>query len=360
MITCPVSTPPSERFHLFGMGPSRPKLIYQRGRLIEARSGALLQSFETAEEWYEPWEYRVRLRTVGGERVAIHEDETGLWVQTDDRQPTCLDSHSIPALPRFDGHFHGPLLRALHGELLTNIAESNRGGGPLPNLLVYDKPWLRDAAMVGLCLERTGNIALLTDWVASLAAMDEPFDRNNGGHREPDNLGQLLTLIALAGGDQDHPLIPKIHTAARESCQDGHLTGLSDFSEHPVYQTKWLKYGLRRLHLDDSECVIPAVFDSYGALFWMDYRDQHIRGKGFGERDMDNYPYLGWAEAHFHDRLPGPVPDPASFPLTWEAQASQANYLPMDGLSPTLATVRVCTPHTWHAAEMFLALLDLS
>ena len=108
---------------------------------------------------------------------------------------------------------------------------------------------------------------------------------------------------------------------------------------------------------------IPPVADSYSALFWMDYRDEHVPGKPFSPENARMYPYLAWAEAHFH-RQPPPQPlETLETPLTWEAHASEAEYWRLEALERIGAirashmTGKVATPHTWHAAEMFLYLL---
>jgi len=46
------------------------------------------------------------------------------------------------------------------------------------------------------------------------------------------------------------------------------------------------------------------------------------------------------------------------YPLTWEAHASQANYAGMKLVSKEYTGRKICAPHSWHAAEMFLFLLD--
>jgi len=65
--------------------------------------------------------------------------------------------------------------------VLVNIVPA----GPVPNLFVYRKPRCRDAAMVCMVLQRTGNLHLVADWIASLR---RPFDLNNARNREPDSL----------------------------------------------------------------------------------------------------------------------------------------------------------------------------
>jgi len=41
-----------------------------------------------------------------------------------------------------------------------------------------------------------------------------------------------------------------------------YVKGRSDFAEHPVYQTKWLKYGLHSLGVQDRYSV-PLLLDSH-------------------------------------------------------------------------------------------------
>jgi len=126
--------------------------------------------------------------------------------------------------------------------------------------------------------------------------------------------------------------------------------------DHPVYQTKWLKYGLRALGLPDPYTV-PQVKDSYSALVWWDYRDAYVPGND--ARDRDNYPYLGWAVDHFHGEKGSPISN-RDYPLTWERHASQANYAMLDVLDPVFVREKIAAPHTWHAAEVFLYLMNTS
>jgi len=201
-------------------------------------------------------------------------------------------------------------------------------------------------------LQKTDNLHLIKPWILKL---NEPFDHNNAGNREPDNLGQVLYLISLTA-DSSHPLVDKVLRTIPQFQKGKHLVGSTDFSEHPVYQTKWLKFGLRALGLEDPY-EIPAVFDSYSALFWMDFKTAHVQGPAFSKKAMTNYPYLAWAQAHFHFGPP-PMSLQEQYPLTWEAHASQANYAGMRLVSKEYTDRKICVPHSWHAAEMFLFLLD--
>jgi hypothetical protein len=90
----------------------------------------------------------------------------------------------------------------------------------------------------------------------------------------------------------------------------------------------------------------------------MDWRDEHVEGKRFPADMVELYPYLGWAEAHFCDAPPPAKLDVTRYPLTWEARASQAQYWRLAQFQPAYAQREVAAPHTWHAAEAFLYLLD--
>jgi hypothetical protein len=336
----------TSRFFLFGMG-NRRKLIYRAGKLMDAFTGEVLRRWKVISEAIEPAEYCVCPQTANDREVTILEDEEGVWLmEGEERTPLSL---SPLRLPHFEGHPYACDLRLLHHEVLINIVD----GKPLPNLFVYRRPWLRDAAMMAMVLEKTGNVGLLEGWVMRLC---DPFDRNNNGIPEPDNLGQALYLVSLFA-DASHPLVAKVLAAVPEFQRGRHICGLTDFAEHPVYQTKWLKYGLQRLGLPDP-FVIPEVPDSYSALFWMAYRDAHVLCPKFSPEMAARYPYLAWAEAHFYGDDPPMHLKGDNYPLSWEAQASQADYEGMRILGDEWVTNRTAVPHAWHAAEMFLYLLE--
>ena len=335
------------QFFLFGLG-NRMKMIYQNGTLKNCFNGELLWSSEVLDEQILAADYSVRIRTASG-WVSITEDEIG--VHLTDERGTCSSLSCAPLnLPSFEGHPYRNAMRILHHDVLINIID----GKPVPNLFVYDKPWYRDSAMMAMVLERTGNISLITDWAGDL---DELYDRNNAGVEESDNLGQLLFLLAVSG-HKDHPLIPYAIDEAKRRMMDGSLTGLSDFAEHPVYQTKWLKYGMETLGMDTGFICVPNVTDNYSGLFWMDGHTEPYDGV-YDER----YPYLSWARAHTAgfmmdeahlDALKSPT-----YPISSETEASQAKYKALRPFLPAYAEAHTAASHTWHASEMFLYLDEL-
>lgn len=340
---------PDEKFFLFGMG-LRTKWLYKAGALTDVQSGAVLHRWEVTEEVIAPSAYAVALGTPAKGSVRIVEDESGVWVEENGQRQLVRGTDLPVSLPDFREWQYPLVLRVLHQELLVNVTTH----GPVPNFLVYPKAWYRDGAMMAMAFKATGNLACIRDWIMSLR---DPYDRNNGGETEADNLGQALFLVSLVS-DASHPLVAKVLAELPKFNQerDGvkFISGRSDFSEHPAYQTKWLKYGLRALGLPD-DYTIPKVADSYSALFWMDYRDSYVPGKNADDRG--NYPYLGWACDHFHGTAKGPIGN-RDYPLTWEANASQACYEGTRMVSDEYVTRKLAAPHTWHAAEVFLSLLE--
>ncbi len=337
----PVRSLPNISFFLFGMGPRR-KLIYKAGILQDALSGEILRRWDVQAEVIVPPEYAVVIRTQNGQSISIVEDETGVWLEEDGQRQSLSESELN--LPAFTEHKYASVLRVLHQEILINIID----GLPVPNFFVYRKPWYRDSALMAMALVEIGNLNLIEEWILGLR---EPYDCNNAGETEADNLGQALYLVSLVS-DKDHSVVARVLAELPKYETDHHIRGRSDFAEHPVYQTKWIKFGLAALGLPDPY-EIPILSDSYSTLFWWDYQDQHVEGPRFNETD---YPYLDWAEAHFYGENVGPLGN-RDYPLTWEANASQANYAALEILSPFYIEQKLSAPHTWHAVEMFMYLL---
>jgi len=106
----------------------------------------------------------------------------------------------------------------------------------------------------------------------------------------------------------------------------------------------------------DHDFSIPVIPDNYSSLFWWDYQEYH---KKDDEAASDKYPYLGWARDHFYMEKNGLISD-HDYPLTWETEASQADYEGMRIISEKYVDRRMAAPHTWHAAEVFLYLYEFN
>ncbi len=336
---------PDVRFFQFGMG-ARAKLVYRDGRLTDGRTHALVARWDVLAETILPDAYTVVMQTPAGE-VRLVEDSLAVWVEQGASRRALDGTRSPLRLPSFEGHPHAAVLRVLHHEVLINIV----GGKPVPNYFVYDKPWYRDSAMMAMVLEHTGNTGLLRDWILGLR---DVYDRNNAGAAEADNPGQVLYLISLVS-DSTHALVPAVRRALRSHEVRGpdgpYLLGSTDFAEHPVYQTRWAKFGLARLGMADPYVVPHGIADNYAPLFWMD-GVRLVSPAGEWRAPLD-YPYIDWAADHTLGQRLGPISN-RDYPLTWERNASQAQYDRLGPLDAAYRDARLSAPHTWHAAEAFL------
>jgi hypothetical protein len=331
------------KFFLFGMG-DRQKLIYKQGVLKDAKTGAVIKKWDVQKEIIVPSEYLVYLETVDNKKVRIEENEKGVYVnEGGKRMPVTLSKLN---LPDFKGYKYAPILRTLHHEVLINVDE----GLPVPNFFVYKKPWFRDAAIMGMVLEQTDNLHVIKDWIMQIR---DPFDRNNHGISEADNPGQVLFLISLVS-DKNHPAVRIALDSVEQFRKEDYIEGKTDYGPHPVFQTKWIKYGLKSLGLRDNYSI-PKVYDSYSSLFWWDYKEQHVEGRRFEEGLNFDYPYLVWAEDNFFGETNGMISS-QNYPLSWESKASDAYYPGLELLDKKLIPQKLSPPHTWHASEMFLLL----
>lgn len=346
---------PAVPFFLFGMG-NRTKLLYKNGLLLDAQTGDTLRSWIIQEAIILPHEYAVFLKTARHGLVVLFETETGVHIKEAKKQTTLKNTTAPLTLPVFQWYKYGLVLRELLHEVLINIVDSK----PLPNFFVYRNPWRRDGVMMAMCLKETGNLHLIKAWVMHL---DDPYDRNNAGETEADNLGQTLYLLSLFT-NKNHPLVQEVLREVKkyEVHENGitFIKGRSDFHETPVYQTKFLKAGLKAFGLPDPY-TIPMIQDDYAALFWWDYKDTYFNGNkdATSQQGRENkYPYITWAADHFHKLKRSPISD-QDYPLTWETEASQADYAGMRLIDEKFVTLKTSVPHTWHAAEVFLYLLEM-
>lgn len=278
--------------------------------------------------------------TLQGSSFSLYENEEGIFF-SQNGEIAALSEGVYINIPTFEGYSNRLDMRRIFNELMVNILPE----GPTPNFITYGNVWYRDAALVAMALEKTGNLAQIEGWLKSIDTMYD--NKRDPELDETDNLGQVLYLQSLLPeGERNRELIEDIiaeaaRIAAETESKD-HIVGITDGAKHPVYQTRLLKFGLERLGLfeESAKYVIPDVYDSYAALCWFDgYGDI---GSDIGELVWDwaekndtYYPYLRVAKLHFYQ-----VWDPieyTTYPYTYEAE----NKL-----------------HSWHAAELLLYLYD--
>lgn len=343
---------PEKQFYIFGMG-HRKKHLYKDGKLTEIESGKVVLSLDVKNEKFLFDRYMVVIWTNDNKTVLIEENETGLYVSnitTGEREEISCLAESKINLPDFEECKYPAQLRILHQEILTSFV----GVNPVPNIYVYDKPWYRDGAMMALALEATGNVELLKPWALSVT---ELYDRNNKGNCEPDNLGQLAFVLSFFV-DKSYPLVTEIVNEAKRIMKDGMLTGITDYNHHEEYSTLWLKYALDKLGVDTSFIKISKNFDNYARMFWMDKTE--VERKTPYENKYDEwYPYLWWAVKHFEGE---PIDEKyleMKYPMSWEIKASEAKYENIAPLSEEYAKSKCGAPHSWHASEMLMYLIEM-
>ncbi len=346
-------TLPPVEFYLFGMG-NRTKYIFNKGSLINIQTGLPAGHWAYDSVKIIPNEYTVMLFRAAGKFIRITEDENGVWIYDRGKPQLLPGTASHVSLPVFNGNRYDQILKVLHQEILINIVDSQ----PLPNLFVYRKPWRRVAAMMAMCLAKTGNLDLIRTWFFGIS---DPYDHNNGhasGHpeNEADNLGESLYLISLFE-DKNYPLVQKVMDEEKvfEIYSDSimYIRGRTDFQEVPVYQTKWLMFGLKCLGVKNN-FSLPLIPDNYSSLFWWDFKDFNIEGDC---SINDNYPYIEWARDHFYGWEKGMISN-RDYPLTWEREANEADYGEMSVIDSSYVQLHLAVPHSGQAAEIFLYLTD--
>lgn len=346
------------RFFLFGMG-NRDKLVYKDFTIREAdKDSTILVIDEAVTDTIIPDNYEVRVQTRSGV-VRIWEDSKGIWLDRDGHIDSLHTKPCYVSLPDFKGKRFGRVLRVLHHEILFNIRNSKI----YPNIFVYKEPFLRDALMGTMCLEKTGNIHLITDWINNI---DDVYDMQNR-EEEADNLGELLYMLSFIPSDSNISVRKKLIEEIRRVTitKDGHkfISGHTDGVENAEYQTQILKLALQKNNMNDdyTSSITPGI---YYDLCWFTDSSEHKRSISQIIKDWrfdfndSPYPYLQWARAHYYQNYVAPF-NTQDYPLSWEKRGGSAVFDGMEVISHTAVKEKICYPHMWTAAEMFLKLFNL-
>lgn len=344
---------PEKQFYIFGMG-AREKYIYKEGgTLTKFLTNEVVCRFDVVREKFLFDRYTVVIWTKDEKIYLIKEDSYGAYIYDITNgdevliQELCRGEYIN--LPDFEEYEHPEVLRILHQEILVSF----NGILPVPNIYTYRKPWYRDGAMMALVLERTKNLHLIRPWALSVTEM---YDKNNKGMCEPDNLGQLAFVLSYFV-DKNYPLINEIYKEGQRIAENGVLTGLTDYSHHEIYSTLWLKLAFDRLGIEADYIDIPKEYDRYARMFWMDKTGVETETP-FDNKYDEWYPYLTWATYHFNgDEIPRELLE-IKYPMSWEIEASEAEYDLIMPLSEEYAKNKCSAPHSWHAAEMFMYLIE--
>ena len=332
-------------YFFFGLG-NRRKLLYKDNKLIDLETKYNVYSFDLNTSLVIPNLYTVLILTNDGEYIKIKEDNNGVHYITKDKDTIIKGTDNYIELFEFSNQKYQNIKKVLYNEILFNIKDSII----YPNILVYDKPWYRDAALASMVLKETNNTDLISSWVKNIS---EIYDKQNNGNKEPDNLGQLLYILSTQK-NINYKLVNKIENEAKGiSKNKKYLSGTTDFKERPLYQNLWYKFGLESLgkkYIYD----LPQLVDDYASTAWWsnDFKpNNYILNLG------SEYPYLIYA--NYHTNKNGTIPLSSSiYPLSWEKNASEAKYDKMTILDDYYYNNKISPLHTWSASELLLLLLD--
>ena len=342
------STISEYRYYYFGFG-NRRKLLYKQGVLMDIFSEKVLYRFKEEESVIIPNLYTVIIKTEDNKYIKIYEDENGVHYKVGNKDSIISGTNKKIKLYDFDNQEYHNIKKVLYGEILFNIKDSKI----YPNIIVYNKPWYRDAAITSMVLRQTDNVDLISEWINSI---DELYDKNNGVE-EPDNLGQVLYLLSLQE-NKNYDLINRIEEEAEKNANknpDGYyIAGKTDFTDQHLYQNLWYKLGIESVGRDYHFDIDKIEEDHYSkGAWWSDYETSHLKN----EDSNGKYPYLSYAIRH-KQKEGNIIVNEELYPLSWEINASEANYNNYSKIFPELQTTKTSPLHTWAAAELLLFILD--
>lgn len=347
------------RFFLFGMG-NREKFIYKEHCLINIdRDSIVFKANDVISDSIIPDSYMVEIKTKQG-LIKIIEDDSSIWIIQDNYRENLSEKKCAINLPSFNGYKYGKVLRVLHHEILINIRDSRI----YPNIFVYQEPFYRDAFMASLCLEKTNNTHLIIPWITQINCV---YDMQNG-EPEVDNLGELLYMLSYIPKDSNLSIRQEVRKQIeQQTIKMGtkiYVKGHTDGSDNAEYQTQILKLALKKNGMKDHFTTTPPEeAGPYFDLCWFTQGSSHKRDLSQLYRDIrfnyedSPFPYLQWARAHYYDNHQAPFNN-QPYPLSWEKRGGSAHFDGMCIISEKASDDRICYPHVWTAAEMFLKLYE--
>lgn len=335
-------------YYYFGMA-NRKKLLYKDDRIIDIETKKVLYQFDVDEIYMVPNEYLILIKTKQKDFIKIYEDDIGVHININDKDTIIKGTKSKLELYSFDNYKYKNTLKTLYGELLFNIKE----GAIYPNIIVYDKPWYRDAAITSMVLQRTGNTVLIKDWVTNITDI---YDRQNGGISEPDNLGELLYILSTQE-ERNEELIDKIEEEANrlaDANEDGYyIYGKTDFGDMYLYQNLWYKLGIEAVGRTCNFDIDSIPIDGYTKMAW--WSDYEV---GASPDDVSyEFPYLSYATRHKLGKGTITI-NQSLYPLSFEMGASQANYRNYKRIDKDMYRLNASPPHAWAASELMLLLME--
>lgn len=333
----------NNEFYFFGLA-NRRKLAFLKKGLFDIKNNKYIYKFEIKDYMIIPNLYMVVIETLDGDFIKIYENDDGVFYNVNGKVEIISGTETKITLYNFKNQKYSRIKKVLYSEILFNIQDSKI----YPNIFVYNNVWYRDAAYGAMILKETDNTNLISEWIMNI---EEIYDRQNNGINEPDNLGELLYIISTQE-KYNYKLIDKIKEEAEKLTNKlGYINGQTDFKDRPIYQNMWYKLGIEKIG-EDFKYKIPSINDDYGNLIWWNknYTDKQ-------HNYNSNYPYLKMAEYHKIKKGKFYVNEQV-YPLSWEKNASAADYQKMVPLGSYYVESKISPTHTWAAAEMLLFLLD--
>lgn len=337
----------NEKFYFFGLG-TRTKYVYANGVLRELETEKVYKRFDVEEELIIPNIYTVLIKTKNNKYYKITEDDNSVRIIEGNKSDLVSGTSNYIKLASFDNKKYSEVLKVLYQEILFNI----NNGVIYPNMIVYDETWYRDAAYAGMVLEKTNNIDLISKWILSI---NNYYDKANG-EEENDNLGEVLYLLSLVTDKNNNTvkrILSKLDEIKKEDTNGTYISNKTDGSIKPSYQTEWLKFGLEKLNIKNN--YYYKLSDGYSNLLWFsNYNKNELKVKKYNK----NYPYLEYAQRHLIGESATIHISNQLYPLTWENNATKANYNNMSILGNYFIKNRVSPTHVWSASELFLLLYE--
>lgn len=316
---------------------------------MDINTKEVLYEFEEEERLIIPNIYTVLVKTTSNDYIKIYEDESGVHYSINKKSNIVEETDLKLELYNFDNQTYQQLKKELYGEILFNIKDSTI----YPNIIVYEKPWYRDAAITSMVLKQTNNTNLITEWIDNIT---ELYDNNNG-YEEPDNLGELLYLISTQE-NKNEELIDRIEEEAQRLAEDNpngyYLYGKTDFTDQHLYQNLWYKLGIEKVGRKNYFDLDSIPEDDYSkGAWWSTYKTSVFNNLNSNYE----YPYLSYAIRH-KQKQGNIIINSQLYPLSWEKNASHAKYENYQGISNTMYDTNTSVLHTWSAAELLLFIMD--
>lgn len=336
-------------FFFFGMADRR-KMVYKNGKIYDLFTQEIIKQWDIKEELIVPNSYQVLLIDNNNQLINIYEDKTGVYVKVNDDKELLASGNDQFNLPDFANKKYKNILKVLHQEILFHFYD----GVPKPNILTYKDGggWYRDNMIAAMALEKTDNVHLLEKWVASLTDI---YDyQRSADMQEADNPGELLYILGAVKNERQD-LVDKIKLEVATKAENGHFSGICDGVIQTYYPTALLMAGAQKAKVDlPVQLRLPDNDDVYGRITWW-YSDQKLRyNKAWVSR---SWPYLEWAQAHYYPYNSPHILNEA-YPLTYEAELTPEIADRQRFYTEFYADQKISASHIWHAAEMFLTLLE--